>query len=116
MRAYAGCLAKGKHPARVTSARGMTLDRPEPPGGGNALGRAINGQLLASMLAGGIWKSWTTSRGSRTFAGETIRSPQEFVKLTTQGSPHSKVNIEQTVETIRLSRRALGRNRGRLEP
>jgi hypothetical protein len=81
------------------------------PGGGVTLSRAIGRELQQSTMAEGERVAYTTAHWqSRHTTGE-LPSPQQYVRMTGQGSPHSKEGLE-SVPRVRLARRSLSRNRG----
>jgi hypothetical protein len=114
---------RGRHPIgyRPQDAGALTGPGPVPhavplhsaiPGSGVTLGRAIGRELLQSTMAEGPRVAWTTGHALSTYRGGAIAGPQQFVKLTTQGSPQTKDALANATGRTRIARRALSRNRG----
>jgi hypothetical protein len=82
------------------------------PGNGIALARAVGREIQTGMFSDDGITAFTTGHWRGTYSGGELNSPQQFVKLTGQGSVQMPDNIAATAPNIRLARRALSRNRG----
>jgi hypothetical protein len=98
-------------PPHITGGGGPVPTGWEPPG---SLNRSVTRELVV-MPTLDTRSTFTTSHERRVYHSGEGAGPQKFVQMTTQGGGNTAANIDATASKIRLSRRALSRNRGRLE-
>jgi hypothetical protein len=112
---------RGRPPVGRTDAGALVGPGPVPrslpvhaaiPGSGVVLGRAINAEFLQGTMAEGGRVAYTTGHTVGLFRGGLGGSPQQFVRMTTQGSPQTKDELANATGRVRLARRSLNRNRG----